>query len=296
MLLETILVCPVCKGELPIDRLHDGDSVSCASCGRVYHYCDGTFDFTPVPPPDSAVLDKWSLWEQLQENGLFSYTAAPDLNLSIGRREDAKAFAGFCNLSGLVLDIGCGPQEIPSYGMNFNGQLVGIDPLLGSSAKQFSFVRGIGEYLPFRSGTFDRVLFATSLDHVLDPKLTLAEARRVVKAEGTVNIWFDSGEENKAGDALGATSFARVRTLLGQGELLEIMRRLAYRLRSNKLPRSMAYLSKLKVPEGAVDHFHFAHLERAGLEGWLKEAGLGIAEVSRFDEGGNCFIRAIATE
>lgn len=298
-MLEDILVCPVCKAELLFHERDEPDAVSCSSCRRIYQYRDGFLDLTPIPPADAPVLEKWSLWEQLQENGLFSYTEAPDLNLSVGAREDAVAFAAFCNLTGLVLDIGCGPQEIPSYGTNFSGQLVGIDPLRGSSAKRFDFVQGIGEYLPFRSAVFDRVLFATSLDHVLDPKLTLLEARRVVKPGGTVNIWFDSVEVDEALDAPGYRPSDRVRrvlSLLRQGDVTGIMRRLAFRLRPNKLPPSMSYLSKLKVPNGAVDHFHFAHIERSTLEAWLKDVGLVITEISKFDQGGNYFVRSKSSE
>jgi ubiquinone/menaquinone biosynthesis C-methylase UbiE len=36
---------------------------------------------------------------------------------------------------------------------------------------------------------FDRVLFATSIDHVLVPELALAEAYRVASRGGTVCIW-----------------------------------------------------------------------------------------------------------
>lgn len=290
MLLEEILVCPVCKDEFFPAEIARTDSVSCSSCLRSYQYRNGSFDFTPVPPPDAAVLEKWSLWEQLQENGLFSYTEAPDLNLSVGERKDVKAFGAFCNLSGLVLDIGCGPQEIPAYGIAFNGQLVGIDPLNGSSPRKFDFVQGIGEYLPFRGAVFDRVLFATSLDHVLDPKLTLAEARRVVKPEGTINIWFDSVEVNEE-EKIAGGRVKRVVSLLRQGDVAEIARRLTFHLRPNRLPPSMSYLNQLKVPNGAIDHFHFAHIERPMLDEWLRDAGLMITEASQFD-GGGYFVQA----
>jgi SAM-dependent methyltransferase len=299
MLLEEILVCPVCKGELSFEGMRDDGSVSCSGCQRFYKTSNGVFDFTPLPPPDQAVLSKWELWEQLQENGLFSYTAAPDLNLSVGERADAKAFGSFSDLSGLVLDIGCGPQDAPSYGTDFDGTLVGIDPLQGSLPKRFSFVQGIGEYLPFRSGVFDRVLFATSLDHVLDPMLTLAEARRVLKSEGTINIWFDSVEavedpSAETPDSRTKSRISRAVRMLRQGNLSGIMSRLAFHLRPNKLPSSMSYLSELEVPAGAVDHFHFAHITRSELDTWLEAAGLVITEASQFDLSGSCFARVKA--
>ena len=62
---------------------------------------------------------------------------------------------------------------------------VGIDPRpRGRASAAFRFVQGIGEYLPFADGSFDRVLFATSLDHVLSPVRSLSEARRVLARTG----------------------------------------------------------------------------------------------------------------
>ena len=61
-------------------------------------------------------------------------------------------------------------------------RFVGVDPLRGAQPRAFAFAQAIAEYLPFRDGVFDRVLFATSIDHVLLPELALAEARRVSKS------------------------------------------------------------------------------------------------------------------
>ena len=70
-----------------------------------------------------------------------------------------------------------------------DGRLVGIDPLRGERSREFEFVQGLAEYLPFRDRTFDRVLFATSIDHVLVPELALAEAYRVTRLRGWVCVW-----------------------------------------------------------------------------------------------------------
>src|SRR5439155_20161971 len=117
-----------------------------------------------LPPPDKVLQAKWSLWEELQANGEHSYTTAPEENLSVGARNDVARFAEFCDMRGAVLDVGCGPQIRPSYAGA--DRFVGIDPLRGERRRDFDFVQGIGEYLPFRDDSFDQVLFATSLDHL----------------------------------------------------------------------------------------------------------------------------------
>lgn len=305
MILENLLVCPVCQSELPLAQVRESGRGSCPQCGCAHAYRGGVFDFTPVPPPDKEVLEKWSLWEQLQKNGSISYTADPELNLSVGQREDAKSFADFCNLSGLVLDVGCGPQQIPSYGLDFDGQLVGIDPLRGAEHKHFDFVQGIGEYLPFRAATFDQVLFGTSLDHMLDPKLALAEARRVIKPHGTVNIWM--GEVDGSADEAGETSDEVIETqgtryrrrvrkaiaMLQEGDVAGLTARLRALWGAGARPSHGAeYLAELEVPEGAVDHFHLVHLNQSMVEAWLREVGLAVAEISEWAGTNNRFIRA----
>ena len=184
--LEGLLVCSVCRSSLTSER----GGLQCAGCDRLFAISDDVPDLTPVPPPDPVVLERWPLWQELQRNGERMYVADPPSSLSVGVRKDVALFAEFADLQGVVLDIGCGPQSEPSYAEGFGGVFVGIDPLRGAgAARSFSFVQGIGEFLPFRAGTFDRVLFGTSLDHALSPELALREARRVVSSQGAVVVW-----------------------------------------------------------------------------------------------------------
>jgi SAM-dependent methyltransferase len=248
-MLAEILGCAVCHAPLDGDR--------CTGCGRRYpgkHY-------TPVPPPDGDVRSKWGVWEQLQANGAEVYEGDPGGNLSVGERGDARAFADFADLTGWVLDVGCGPQPLPSYAGG--DRFVGIDPLAGAH-RDFAFVHGIAEYLPFRDGVFERVLFATSLDHMLSPQRAISEARRVLKHEGLVCVWH--GEPPlPPRRSLGE----KVRRVVGGG------------------PRLLGY----KTPRGAVDPFHFSHPRFAVILEWLTDAGLAIERDHR-DEVGNCFVAA----
>ena len=285
MQLSTILVCPVCHGPL--------DGVDCARCGRAYGAQEGVMDLTPVPPPDDEVLERWDLWEALQANGASAYERDPPNNLSLGEREDVRAFARFAQLEGRVLDVGCGPQELPSYATRLNGEFVGIDPLMGRQPRRFAFVKGIAEYLPFADATFDRVLFATSIDHVLSPQLAVAEAARVTRPGGDVVVWVAEPPPPRSSRDRARQA---VRWLM-HGELRPIARAIRAALPERSLGDAMVRVRTagatmtFEVPEGAVDAFHFSHPDAALIEQWLRAAGLAVDAIERpLPE--QCFIRA----
>ena len=283
-MLSELLVCPVCHGTL--------DDLLCRDCDRSYRSTRGVLDLTPIPPPDGEVQARWGLWEALQANGEQAYDIDPPSSLSVGDRDDVRAFARFAQLDGRVLDVGCGPQPLPSYAAGMIGELVGVDPLVGEQPRDFAFVKGIAEYLPFADARFDRVLFATSLDHVLSPPLALAEARRVTARGGAVVVWF--GEQ-----AAPAPLRARAREaarMLGRGELAALVRAARAALQPPS-PQSVVTVATpgatmtFDVPEGAVDAFHVAHPDAAQITRWLGAAGLTVEAVDR-PLPGHCFIRA----
>jgi len=264
--LAGLLACPVCHGALA--------GLACTGCGREYRDERGVRDFTPLPPPDPEVQARWALWEQLQANGERAYEIDPPSSLSVGEREDAAAFAAFAELEGMVLDVGCGPQALPSYAHAMPGELVGLDPLVGQQPREFAFVKGLAEYLPFADGVFDRVLFATSLDHVLSSSLTLAEARRVTRPGGAVVVWL--GEQARASLT---------------GRLRSRARRLVSGPPRSAVIETPGATMTFDVPDGAVDAFHVAHPDAATIQRWLGAAGLRVEAVER-PLAGHCFIRA----
>lgn len=258
-----IVACPRCFTPLALPE--PPEAPVCGHCGAEYRWDAGAPDLTPLPPPPGQVADRWALWEQLQANGAVEYEAQPSGSLSVGDRVDARLFGAFADLRGRVLDVGCGPQERPSYVPDLPGvELVGIDPLRGVPERGFAFVRGLGEYLPFATGTFDRVLFGTSLDHLLDPARALRESVRVLAPGGRVVVWVGLQHPGR---------IPRPLALAGRGALTA-----ARRLR----PGSGA--SGPATPEGAVDAYHFAHPGLEEIEAWLAMAGLRVLERARLSE------------
>jgi SAM-dependent methyltransferase len=259
--LDDILACPLCHAPLA--------AATCTGCGHRFSTDEGVLNLTPIPPPDPRVQARWQLWEELQANGRHAYEIDPPSSLSVGERPDAEAFAEFSDLQGIVLDVGCGVQALPSYGRGLEGRLVGVDPLRGQRNREFMFVEAIAEYLPFRDRTFDSVLFATSIDHVLVPQLAAAEAHRVLKTGGRVCIWL--------GETAAPSLRARIRRRIRPPREARV-----------RTPRvEMTF----RIPTGAVDAFHVAHPDAETVVGWLEQAGFHVEDVQR-PLPGSCFVRA----
>ena len=97
---------------------------------------------------------------------------------------------------GRVLDVACGVGEVARQLRQKGSETWGLDPsmeMLGLSRWLFPdsnivLVRGIAEALPFRDGSFDRVICQGSLDHFVHPRAFMREAARVVKPSGPAII------------------------------------------------------------------------------------------------------------
>lgn len=288
--LTHFIVCGVCHKELPFVEIRKTGYGHCPGCARRYPCTQGIYNMIPTPVPDEALMERWPLWEKLQHNGMLSYTKAPELNLAVGKRKDAVSFGEFCGLSGFVLDVGCGPQSLPSYLPKKMGiEVVGVDPLIGEQPRKFNFIQAIGEYLPFREGVFDHVLFATSLDHMVDPKQSLHEARRCLKKGGSLNLWLNEEENNghSHDSKLGRWPILMkkgIRTLL-KGDW---MGTLGWR-RFFSYVKTVAGMS---IPEGAADCFHLKEFDIKQLFEWMKEFDLAVVRQESLPRFNAVFIQA----
>lgn len=136
-----------------------------------------------------------ALWARQQHANERNYRGFPLHSCSVLGHQGAQGFRRFvhlcADLEGRLLDVGCGPQPLPSYLEGCNLRLVhGIDPIPPTGGEHpFTFVRGVGERLPWPGGYFTTVLCATSLDHVVDPGAVLQEARRVLLPTGRLLVW-----------------------------------------------------------------------------------------------------------
>lgn len=237
-----IVRCPNCGNHLQLRRSHTS---KCTRCGEEYRAFAHSWSLIPSRFRELTDVDTWDL---LQANGTVSYTEDPEHNLSVTEREDTTNFSRFCELRGLVLDVGCGIQPWPSYFPRSPGEasFVGIDPLVGNLPARYPQLRAVAEFLPFTDETFDHVLFATSLDHVLDPVRALREARRVIKGSGSIDVWVSA----KSPEA-------------------------------PKPAHSHAWYEQLRKPASAEDVFHMKRLEDSDLLSYCEQIGLEILRTEK---------------
>jgi ubiquinone/menaquinone biosynthesis C-methylase UbiE/uncharacterized protein YbaR (Trm112 family) len=115
----------------------------------------------------------------------------------------------------LCLDVGCGARPWPVYmaASSERVQWIGVDPFLGDAARQFPFVQGMGEYLPFRRELFDGALYAGTIYHHMDPPRSLRRVHSILKPAGKLFIWYTAsrlGRKYWIWRGLRALGFARM--------------------------------------------------------------------------------------
>jgi SAM-dependent methyltransferase len=134
----------------------------------------------------------YPLWERLFHNALDTYLQNPDENLSTNAHSMAPRFKDYVNrfAFGRVLDIGCGPLSLPYYLADLDpAKIAGIDPLAPLEEHPFVFRHGVAEAIPWADATFETLIAATSLDHVISIRASLSEFRRVLSNTGRFITW-----------------------------------------------------------------------------------------------------------
>jgi SAM-dependent methyltransferase len=126
------------------------------------------------------------------QTGTDSYEGLPAESCSTERHPQAKLFGQFLKpyLARHVLDVGCGPQPVPSYLADWPVPLItGLDPISRAEDHPFRFVSGFGEFIPFADESFGTVVSGTTLDHYYLLDRGLAEAFRVLEPGGHFVAW-----------------------------------------------------------------------------------------------------------
>jgi len=122
----------------------------------------------------------------------------PDLAFLFRRMNDVTVNEVGTGEGDRILDIGCGRAIDTARLAERRGDCVGLEPSeamvyharehVENSGSRVELVRGVGEQLPFKDSSFDKVVCKGALDHFPDPFEAVREMARVLKPEGTVII------------------------------------------------------------------------------------------------------------
>lgn len=162
----------------------------------------------PRVAPFEAHTDRYEAWFETHEETYRAELAALDRLLSAPGR-------------GLEIGVGSGRFATPL------GIDVGLDPapsmLHRARDRGVEVVRGVAEALPYPDATFDTVLLVTTVCFVEDLQTALAEAERVLTADGTLLVGFVDRESplgRQYRDRNADNPFYRDATFVGTDELV----------------------------------------------------------------------------
>ena len=132
------------------------------------------------------------------DNDLFPSLVYPDTVFLFERMTEATLEILSVGAEQRVLDIGCG-SALDCLELNRRGcWVVGLEPSqtmitqakgwIEGSGSPVALVRAVGEHLPFRRDSFDRIVCKGALDHFSDPVKTVREMANVLKPGGKAVI------------------------------------------------------------------------------------------------------------
>lgn len=274
---EPRIVCPTCLQTTlaPVTDPRLEQSLWCSTCSAVFPVFHSVPHLIDVRMLQQLPLDLLAAWHITQQRSLPLYQTKSVDSVSLPTREDVQTFRDFMDLAGKeVLDIGSGAYSLPGYIVDKNyAHYTGLDPLPVTAPPPFPLLVGLAEQLPFPDNSFDAVILATSLDHVLHTHSALSEIVRVLKPTGEVYFWGGLVESPPSFREIGRHPLLR-RTLKTQHSLEESIQ--VY------LQMEQQYRAVLDVFDNSsepyehlfVDYFHFRHFSRADLIGAFRQVGM----------------------
>ena len=121
-----------------------------------------------------------------------------DTTFIMWRMEQAYADIAVKGKGGKLLDVACGDAEHIAAFHKAGWKVYGLEPSpemivranerAATVGAEMPIVRGIGEVLPFKDETFDRIVCMSSLDHFANPASGMKEIARILNRDGELVI------------------------------------------------------------------------------------------------------------
>ena len=177
--------CPVCEGERAEPRYEVADPplrlVVCATCGTGRLH----------PPPEAPALRGFYPGEYYGEPGTKFRGLIERLVRLVGARH-----IGFLSRSlrpgARVLDVGCGRGVIlgslADRGFEVHGVEISADAVAGADPRAKIRIAARLSDARFDAACFDEIVIWHVLEHLPDPRGTLAEARRILRPGGKLIV------------------------------------------------------------------------------------------------------------
>jgi ubiquinone/menaquinone biosynthesis C-methylase UbiE/uncharacterized protein YbaR (Trm112 family) len=219
------LVCPACRQDLTV-RGGAPPRMQCNACARAYPIIAGIPDLRLWPDPYIGMDEDRAKGEKLAAacHGLSfadsvelyyrlttvvppfqarAFTrallaAAPRAAHALERWEHSVHDAAGATRSLRLLDVGCGTAPLLAGAASKYESVAGVDVAfrwlvlarkrLEEAGVEVPVVCACAEALPFPDAGFDRVVLDSTLEHLRDPTLGLAESHRVMRQDGCIFI------------------------------------------------------------------------------------------------------------
>lgn len=171
-----LFACPVCKTKL----INERKNLTCSFCNQIFPIIDGIVDtFLPLEGLKGPLIEFSERYERWGEFVARTESEIPRRKATIGLVE-----------GGLLLEIGCAEGFMTAELTKKSSQVVASDIGLSylkrakANVPDAHFSRLDIHNIPFEENTFDYVICAEVLEHVLSPYRALNEINRVLKKDG----------------------------------------------------------------------------------------------------------------
>lgn len=109
-------------------------------------------------------------------------------NWLIKKAVNDKLRARLPDLSGLVIDLGCGIRPFEQDILQYATEYIGVDWANTLHGLHADIIADLNKPLPLKSGSADHIITLEVMEHLYEPRIMLSEAFRVLRSGGELTL------------------------------------------------------------------------------------------------------------